>query len=158
MPLSKNNPHIDGLLQKQRDFVRLYVETKSAAEAARLAGYSKKTAPVIGGQNLKKPQIAAAIKHEFEELEKNAGVTIGWTLEKVKEFLADPNYGPDHAKLLELLLRHFRDMRDLDIKANANRPQEGNAAPHVLAVPAQAESVNHWVGKYGTTSGEAGHA
>ena len=49
------------LTPKQRAFAAYYVETGNASEAARRAGYSEKTAPFIGAENLKKPQISQYI-------------------------------------------------------------------------------------------------
>ena len=48
-----------GLTAKQQAFVEAY--DGNATQAALKAGYSKKTAYSIGVENLKKPQIAAAI-------------------------------------------------------------------------------------------------
>ena len=48
------------LTAKQRAFVEAYAGNATAAALA--AGYSKKTAAFIGAENLKKPQIEAAIK------------------------------------------------------------------------------------------------
>ena len=45
---------------KQQKFIDCYCG--NASEAALQAGYSKKTAPWIGSENLQKPTIAAAIK------------------------------------------------------------------------------------------------
>ena len=42
------------LTEKQKRFIDFYIETGNASEAARLAGYSKKTAGQIGDENLKK--------------------------------------------------------------------------------------------------------
>ena len=46
---------------KQKLFVAAYVETLNATKAAIAAGYSKDTAAVIGFENLRKPNIRAAI-------------------------------------------------------------------------------------------------
>lgn len=57
------------LTKKQRRFVDYYVETGNASEAARRAGYSKKTAGWIGQENLQKPTIKAAVDARLKELE-----------------------------------------------------------------------------------------
>lgn len=57
------------LTEKQRRFVDYYVETGNASEAARRAGYSKKTAGWIGQENLQKPTIKAAVDARLKELE-----------------------------------------------------------------------------------------
>ena len=57
------------LTEKQRRFVDYYVETGNKTEAAKKAGYSEKTAASIGGENLRKPAIRAAIDARLRELE-----------------------------------------------------------------------------------------
>lgn len=57
------------LTEKQTKFVDYYIETGgNATEAARKAGYSKKTAEAIGLENLGKPRIKAAIDARLAEL------------------------------------------------------------------------------------------
>lgn len=55
------------LSNKQRVFVEEYLRCWNASEAARLAGYSEKSARVIGHENLTKPDIAAEIKLRLAE-------------------------------------------------------------------------------------------
>jgi len=55
------------LSRKQRAFIDEYVKCWNASEAARNAGYSAKTAGVIGYENLKKPQISEEIKQRIEQ-------------------------------------------------------------------------------------------
>lgn len=50
---------------KQRAFADYYLESGNASEAARKAGYSKKTAYSIGTENLQKPEISAYIKERM---------------------------------------------------------------------------------------------
>ena len=52
---------VEKLTLKQQRFVNFY--EGNASEAALKAGYSKKTAPFIGAENLKKPQIISAIRN-----------------------------------------------------------------------------------------------
>lgn len=47
---------------KQERFVESYARCLNASQAAREAGYSPRTAPFIGAENLKKPQIVAALQ------------------------------------------------------------------------------------------------
>ena len=56
------------LSAKQQAFVEHYLRCWNASEAARLAGYSEKTAGSIGYENLKKPQISEAIQERLAEL------------------------------------------------------------------------------------------
>ena len=51
----------DGLTNKQRVFVREYLRDFNATQAALRSGYSPKTSYSIGQENLKKPEIKAAI-------------------------------------------------------------------------------------------------
>lgn len=54
------------LTPKQKKFCDYYIETGNASEAARRAGYSQKTAPFIGAENLKKPQIKEYISERMD--------------------------------------------------------------------------------------------
>lgn len=58
---------VEGLTAKQRAFVEAYLSCLNATEAARRAGYSEKTAYAIGWENLRKPEIAAAVEAGFKE-------------------------------------------------------------------------------------------
>lgn len=57
---------------KQQRFADEYIRTGNASEAARLAGYSPKTAHRIGQENLQKPAIKAYIDKRLEELKKES--------------------------------------------------------------------------------------
>lgn len=57
------------LTERQRRFVEAFIETGNAAEAARRAGYSKKTAHVTGVENLSKPNVKKAIEKRLKEIE-----------------------------------------------------------------------------------------
>jgi len=66
-PLEKLNP-------RQRKFVVEYLSNSGhVTNAALAAGYSKKTAYSMGSENLKKPEIRAAINYLGEELGMSAG-------------------------------------------------------------------------------------
>lgn len=73
MTEKKSNSH--RLTAKQQRFVEEYLVDLSAAAAARRAGYSKKTAGVIGPENLQKPGIAAAISEALAERSSRTEVT-----------------------------------------------------------------------------------
>lgn len=49
------------LTPKQKKFCEWYIKTGNATEAAKKAGYSKKTAARMGSENLQKPVISAYI-------------------------------------------------------------------------------------------------
>lgn len=54
---------------KQKAFADYYIELGNATEAAREAGYSKKTARFIGNENLTKPNIKAYIDERLKQIE-----------------------------------------------------------------------------------------
>lgn len=53
------------LTEKQKRFADYYIETGNITEAAIKAGYSKKTARVIGQENLQKPAIKSYIDEKL---------------------------------------------------------------------------------------------
>lgn len=57
------------LTEKQKRFADYYIETGNATEAAIKAGYSKKTARVIGQENLTKPAIKEYIEQRLKQME-----------------------------------------------------------------------------------------
>ncbi|PEE43848.1 terminase [Priestia megaterium] len=70
------------LTPKQQAFADYYIETGNATQAAIKAGYSKKTARVIGQENLLKP----AIKKYVEERNKEIKSKRIADMREVKEF------------------------------------------------------------------------
>lgn len=64
-PKTRARSHrVDGLLPKQAAFVAEYLIDGNATQAAIRAGYSPKTAHVIGQENLKKPAIASLLSQK----------------------------------------------------------------------------------------------
>lgn len=59
------------LTPKQRAFADYYIECGNAAEAARRAKYSPKTADAIGRENLRKPTISAYIAERMGQQDKS---------------------------------------------------------------------------------------
>lgn len=57
------------LTPKQKAFADEYIICGNATQAAKKAGYSEKTAHVIGGENLKKPAISAYIAERMRPTE-----------------------------------------------------------------------------------------
>ena len=57
------------LTEKQKRFADYYIETGNITEAATRAGYSKKTARVIGQENLLKPAIKGYIDEKLEVMQ-----------------------------------------------------------------------------------------
>lgn len=73
-------PEIDNedgsLTDKQRLFVLEYLRDFNATRAAMSVGYSKKTAHVIGWENLRKPNIQVEIKRQKEAVVEDLGVGV----------------------------------------------------------------------------------
>lgn len=57
------------LTVKQRKFADNYIETGNAKQSAIDAGYSKRTAPTIGSENLTKPNVKSYITKKLKEIE-----------------------------------------------------------------------------------------
>lgn len=70
------------LTPKQKRFVQEYLVDLNATAAAIRAGYSKKTAEVIGYENLRKPQIETAINQAIQEREKRTKITQDMVLQE----------------------------------------------------------------------------
>ncbi len=70
---------------KQERFVEEYLVDHNATQAAKRAGYSEKTAYSIGSENLKKPEIAAAIAAGEARLRRKTEVSISSLSEDMRE-------------------------------------------------------------------------
>ncbi len=70
---------------KQQRFVEEYLVDHNATQAAIRAGYSPKTAYSIGHENLKKPEIAAAIAAGEARLRRKTEVSISSQTEEMRE-------------------------------------------------------------------------
>jgi phage terminase small subunit len=73
------------LTPKQARFVQEYLIDLNAAQAAIRAGYSAKTARVIGHENLTKPDIAAAIKKAMAERAERTELTADWVVDELRK-------------------------------------------------------------------------
>lgn len=71
------------MTQRQRAFVRAYLECSSASEAARRAGYSERTAYSQGYRLLRNVEIAGDIEQQTAEAAHRAHVTVEWVLERL---------------------------------------------------------------------------
>lgn len=75
------------LTLKQERFVHEYLIDLNATQSAIRSGYSKKTAAIIGFENLRKPNIAKAIQAAANERIKRTEINADWVLqEQVKVY------------------------------------------------------------------------
>lgn len=61
------------LTAKQQIFVDEYIKCRNASQAARNAGYAEGSVGQVGWDNLRKPEIAKAVRQRFEESAMTAG-------------------------------------------------------------------------------------
>jgi phage terminase small subunit len=73
------------LTPKQARFVQEYLIDLNAAQAAIRAGYSVKTARVIGHENLRKPEIAAAIAEAQNKRAERAELTADMVVDELRK-------------------------------------------------------------------------
>src|SRR3954470_12579538 len=73
----------DSLTARENAFVAAYAATRNATKAAETAGYSAKSAHVIGSRLLKKPRVAAAIKTGIERITRKYEVSAERTVQEM---------------------------------------------------------------------------
>lgn len=117
------------LTPKQKAFCDYYIETGNATESAIRAGYSKKTAAVIGTENLIKPNIKQYIDERLSKIEDERiakGEEVLQYLTKVMRGQEKDQFGldaslQDRTKAAELLGKRYRLFVD---KVEANVKDE----------------------------------
>lgn len=116
------------LTLKQRKFVKAYVESGNAANAAKKSGYSKNCARQIGAENLTKP----VIKQTIQVLMETRGLSddrllevleSGLAADKIVDNITAPDY-PTRHKYLETALKLKNYFSPPQIEDNANISQE----------------------------------
>lgn len=119
------------LTEKQKRFCDYYIETGNATETAIKAGYSEKTAKVIGAENLTKPYLKNYIDEKLKEFESNRIADAKEVMEYLtkivrneakEEVVVVSEYGPeiikkdvsirDRNKAAELLGKRYRLFTD----------------------------------------------
>lgn len=106
---------VSTLTAKQQMFVLEYLVDLNATQAAIRAGYSQKTAEQIGYENLRKPEIAAAIAEAMASRSKKVSVTTEDVLKSIVD-IRGMAIGSDKLnealKANELLGRHLKMFTD----------------------------------------------
>ena len=103
-PLATGNATVVTLTSKQRRFIEEYLVDLNATEAAKRAGYSEKTAYVIGHENLRKPKIAAEIQEAMNRQSERTEIAADMVLRELAKIgfsnLRDfVQWGPDGVTL-----------------------------------------------------------
>lgn len=76
---------MSGLRPKQAAFVEEYLVDLNATQAAIRAGYSEKTAMVIGNENLRKPLIKSAIQERMSARAERTEITQDYVLSTIRD-------------------------------------------------------------------------
>ena len=103
------------LTAKQEAFCKEYIIDLNATQAAIRAGYSPKTANVIGPENLAKPCIAENIQDSMDKRSKRVEIDADWVLNGIKELTNTlrESESPQHAyKGYELAGKHLQLFTD----------------------------------------------
>lgn len=114
---------------KQAAFIREYLIDKNGAQAAIRAGYSAKTAASIAEENLRKPDIRAAIDDELKRLAEATMTEAEWVRLRLREEATE--FGPDAS--------HSARVRALELLGKINgvfevhNRQKGDAVVEFLA-------------------------
>ena len=73
------------LTPKQARFVDEYLVDLNATQAAIRAGYSSKRADAMGHENLRKPEIAAALKERMDKRAERTQIDADWILKRLAQ-------------------------------------------------------------------------
>ena len=109
------------LTPKQAMFVKEYLVDLNASQAAIRAGYSEKTAGVMGYENLNKPQIAAAVQSAMAERSQKLDLSADDVLQSILSIRGMAVSAEEFSSALkanELLGRHLNLWKDVGSKDN----------------------------------------
>lgn len=83
------DPMSEDLTDKQQAFIEHYLICMNASEAARRAGYSKRSAGSIGSENLQKPEIARVIESRMDGLRAQSNEVLARLTRQARGSMAD---------------------------------------------------------------------
>jgi len=97
------------LTAKQQAFINEYLIDLNATQAAIRAGYSPKTAKLIGYENLTKPYIAKIIEKAMQERSAATGITASYVLNGLRSIAEREGIKEaDTIRAFELLGKHLK--------------------------------------------------
>ncbi|MBF0375063.1 MAG: terminase small subunit [Alphaproteobacteria bacterium] len=180
--LALDIPVTDGLTARQQRFVEEYVVTGNAAESARRAGYSLRSADDIGGQLLRKPRVREAVDTRRRAISARTGVTAERVeLEIARVAFASlgdlAEWGPDGVRLkpsaalseddvravlevsqgkggLKLKLGKMQALALLARRTGLDRVDDSGAQGGPAAITSEPMTAEEWEKRYG--AGQAG--
>ncbi len=98
---------------RQRKFCEEYLIDLNATQAAIRAGYSKKTARVIGAENLTKPDISTYIQDQLERMHNERTADA----QEVIEYLTSVMRGEHTEQALQLVGEGMQEICNIDVSA-----------------------------------------
>lgn len=101
------------LTVKQQRFADEYIISGNATEAAKKAGYSKKTARFIGNENLTKPNIKTYIDSRLKELEDKQIAK----QDEIMKYLTSIMRGEQKEEVLRGMGEGFQEIDNMDVNA-----------------------------------------
>lgn len=119
------------LTPKQERFVAEYLIDLNATQAAIRAGYSAKTAGQIGEQNLKKLEIAAAVKVAMEKRADRNGVTQDEVISGLRE-LRDMAMGKKPMRVTEIVRVSGKTPKTIDLEVKVFEAAAAKGALELL--------------------------
>lgn len=99
------------MTERQQRFVDEYLIDGNATQAAIRAGYSERTAAQIGAENLRKPDIAAAIAIAKADRSARLRISADWVLEQQQALVASA-LTRDTDGSVEIARKALRDIGD----------------------------------------------
>lgn len=124
---------------RQKKFVQEYLINSNATKAAKLAGYSEKTAYSIGQENLKKPEIAAAIEKAAAATAEKANITYERVMSELGRMAFAKKDSLIKLDALKTLAKHYGiiDAARFKHEKELRKDQGGDIEKLIQALPQQ---------------------
>ncbi len=98
---------MEKLSNKQKRFCEEYLVDLNATQAAIRAGYSKKTAYIIGFENLRKPKLEYHIQKLLKEISDKTMITVEKIVGRIDEISITAEENRDKLKANDMLMKHL---------------------------------------------------
>lgn len=137
------------LTSKQQRFVEEYCSNGfNATKAAIAAGYSEKTADVIGSENLGKPSIQKSVQEFMNTASEKALVTTEWIVKRLAEEAEYYDEGSSHSARISALktLTDFTGGFDKNKQTVDHKSTDGTMTP-AQVTPVSEETLNKLIDK-----------